>query len=354
MRTNALKPVAKPARMIDVARAAGVSRAAVSAVLSGSGTGKGNIAVAEKTAARIRRIAQELNFHPNHAARQLAGKRSHIIGTLAKTWFGQTEQRALGWLNHVASARGRKILAWEFEADPTALNAFVDECLGWNIEGLIFVAFKYETVWQQVAKALGRVPRVVSIVENAHIPHGYAVEVDVADGVRQSVSHLHAQGHKRIVQVLEGLDATMDRQRHAAFHSAHQEHYGTAADTDQVCLATAGWTTHDFPKYQELARELAKVRRADAILAESDFTAPGLIRGLTNLGLRVPDDVALVGWGAEAMSLGVTPGLTTIDFDFGEIVGRALDLLNDLIEHPGEERPRSIFVKPKLLVRETA
>lgn len=338
-------------RMIDIARAAGVSRAAVSYVLNG---GKmGNVRVSDETAARIREIAQELRFHPSHAAQQLAGKRSGIIGTLAKTWFWQTESRALAWLNQLSSGRGFKVLAWQMEAQPDALEKFVDECLSWNIEGLIFVAYKYDAIWPLVSKALARLPRVVSILGNPGIPGGYAVEIDAADGVWQSVEHCFRTGRRRVVQVLEGRSAQIDAQRYEAFQAAHRHFYGPA-DDGQVCLATAGWGTDDYEKYRELARELVVDRRADAVLADSDFSAPGLVKGWNELGFKVPGDVALIGWGYEVIGRGVNPRLTTIDFNFSEIVGKALELLGDLIEKPGEERPQSILVKPKLIVQESA
>jgi DNA-binding LacI/PurR family transcriptional regulator len=62
----------------------------------------------------------------------------------------------------------------------------------------------------------------------------------------------------------------------------------------------------------------------------------------------------LIGWGYEGISRGITPGLTTVDFDFERIVERSLDLLTGLIERPDVAMPASVLVKPRLLVRETA
>ena len=346
----------KRTRMVDIARLAGVSRSAVSHVLSG--TGKGNIIVSEKTAAKIRHIAKQLNFHPNHAARQLAGKRSRIIGALAQTWFWQTEQRALAWLNQLAASRNFKILAWQMDAHTPAMgsegiDAFVDECLSWNIDGLICVTYKYDEVWPRVAESMARLPRIVSILGDPGVAGGHAVEIDVASGVRQCVEHLHSRGCRRIVQVLEGTKSRLDRQRYEAFLAAHREFYGPS-DEDQVCFATEGWRIEDFVKYEELARQLVVDRRADAILADSDFSAPGLVRGLAKLGRRIPDDVALIGWGYENVGRGVAPRLTTVDFDFETVVGQALDLVTALIERPNDERPKTVLVEPKLRVGESA
>ena len=222
-------------RMIDIAREAGVSQPTVSYVLNG---GKMCSRISGETANKIRRIAKRLKFHPNHAARQLAGKRSGIIGVLAKT-FWDTEQRTMGWLNQLASTQNLKMLAWQMDAHPEALEAFVDECIGWNVDGLVYIAFKYDSVWPLVAKALTRLPRVVSVLGDPGIPGGYAVDFDAADGVRQCVEHLHRQGRRRIVQVLEELDVQIDRRRHEAFLAAHREFYG-AADGIRSALRRRG------------------------------------------------------------------------------------------------------------------
>jgi DNA-binding LacI/PurR family transcriptional regulator len=186
------------------------------------------------------------------------------------------------------------------------------------------------------------------------------VEVDAADGVRQSVEHCFKQGRRRIVQILEGRNNQMDVQRFEAFQQAHRTFYGKP-DKDQVCLATEGWKIEDYDKYRSLGRELVVDRRADAVLAESDYSVPGLVRVWSELGYRVGKDVALIGWGDEMVSRCVYPALTTVDFNFPEVVGKALDLLSDLVEKPDEPRApllpsgsSAILVKPKLIVRESA
>ena len=106
-------------RMVDVA-ARRVSRGLRCLRARGRGAGP---RVGEKTAARIRRIARQLNYHPNHAARQLAGKGSGLLGAVAGDWFHQTPLRVLSWLNHLASARGFDIVAGELHDKPEALDA---------------------------------------------------------------------------------------------------------------------------------------------------------------------------------------------------------------------------------------
>jgi LacI family transcriptional regulator len=333
-------------RMIDIARQAGVSRSAVSLVLSGQ-----EERVGRKTAERIRHIARQLNFHPDHAARQLAGKRSGIIAALGSRWASdQTQTRLLVWLNHEAAVRGLAILAEEIESAPDALEKFVNKCLSWNVDGIIFTALSNDWIWPAVAAALAHVPRVVSVLGDAGIPNSYRVELDVEDGVRQAVRHLHEQGRRRIVLVLEALDYQINCRRHRAFLDAHAE-LGIACGEGQVCLATRGWSESDIANFDALRDELLDERSADAVLADSDFTAAGLLAACHRRGVRVPDDLALVGWGNTVVARWIDPLVTTVDFLPQQLMGKALDLMTALIDRPAEEQPRLTQLKPQLMVR---
>ena len=155
--------------------------------------------------------------------------------------------------------------------------------------------------------------RVVSLLGDPCIPGGACVESDVADGVRQVVEHLHARGRCKIAQILEDFERQGNARRRQAFFDAHTA-AGRHVAADQVCAATRGFTAADFPKFLELADELILNRGADAILADSDYTAAGLIRALQFRGRRVPEDVAVVGWGNEPLAPWFIPGLTTVSY----------------------------------------
>ena len=262
-------------RMIDVARAVGVSRPTVSYVLNGCQRGKTR--VKPETAERIREVARQLNFHPNHAARQLTGKRSGVVAVLADNFFNQPLLRALSWLNHLGSERGLEILGWEAASKTLTIEDHVGKCLGWNVDGLIFVTLDGNPLKPEEAKALGRLPRVVSLFDDFGIPGGYCIDYDSGEGARQAVQYLHAQGRRKIVQVLEDLDTPMNRRRYEGFLASHRELGRPLAD-DHVCLATHGWDRDDYAKFAALLDELIDRHHADAILADNDGTAAFLRR----------------------------------------------------------------------------
>ncbi len=310
--------------MVDVARRARVSQSAVSFVLNSSQQSR---KISENTAARIRRAARDLNFHPSHAARQLAGKRSGIIGACASYLYrNQILARSLACLTKEAAVRGMAVLAEESEDLPTSPKSFADRCQSWNVDGLIFVAMYNDSIWPQVVEATVRLPRVISVVGDAGIPNSHTVESDVGDGVRQTVQYLHAQGRRRMVMILEALDCQLDCRRHAAFLDTHAE-LGIGGDEAQVQLATRDWDENDVSKWDSLCDQLLNVCGADAVLTDNDVTAAGLLAACNRRGVRVPDDLALIGWGNTTVSRWISPMLTTVDFQPEQLMGQAMNLV---------------------------
>ena len=91
-----------------------------------------------------------------------------------------------------------------------------------------------------------------------------------------------------------------------------------------------------------------------AVVTESNYAALLLLADFARHGLRVPDDVAVVGWGNETIGQWLNRGLTTVNYRLKDVVGQALDLLGETIERPEEIRPRTVVIKPELVVRESA
>jgi DNA-binding LacI/PurR family transcriptional regulator len=338
-------------RMIDIAHRARVSRTAVTHVLTGAGAGRiGGVSAAKSD--EIRRIAAELGYVPNLAAQQLAGKRSGMIGALARTWNMATERRLLGWLQQVANARGFDILGAQSNDRVDSVQRFLENCQSRAVDGLLVMAFASDELWSQAAALLSNFSRVVALVGNPCIAGVRCIESDVAGGTRLGIDHLHQQGRRKIVQILESLDTAMNRCRHQAFIDGHRE-LGRPLEEQQICLATRGWTEKDFDKMDPLCGELLD-RGMDSVLTDTDFTACMLIRSLRRRGVRVPDDVAVVGWGDEEMAAWHDPRLTTTSYEFRQLATAAIDLLTEWIEHPSGDDLASRSVPMKLIIRDSA
>ncbi|NQT37845.1 MAG: LacI family DNA-binding transcriptional regulator [Planctomycetes bacterium] len=343
-----------PVTMLDVAKRAHCSRAAVSHVLMG--TGQGVIKVGKETAAGIRRAAGELKFHPNHAARQLAGKRSRLLGVIADDWSSATGVRIFTWLEKNAAERDYQVLTSQTGNDPRRFERSVATCLSRGVEGVVCVGYRSEEQWAEVGPLLARFPHVVSVFARPNIPGVEYVDIDAAEATRQSVTHLLDRGRKRIGLLLEDLDLVPNRQRHEAFLQTHRE-LGLPVDEKRIYVGTKDWY-YDRPEFEQqidgaLDRLLGE-GRADALLADDDYGAAVLIRGLSRRGLRVPEDVAVVGYGNHLVSHFLNPELTTIDIRVQEVVYTAVAMLTEAIDGPESGSMQSVTLRPELLVRKSS
>ena len=338
----------KPSRMIDIALRANVSRTAVTHVLTGAGRGKiGGVSRAK--AEEIRRIASELGYVPNLTAQQLAGKSSGIVGAIASQWWS-TETRFFSILQEACAAQGLDILAVQANNRIESVERFVETWLGRGVEAVIVLSFVNDALWTKTAQMLARFPRVISVVVDPEIPGSRTVESDIDGGMRQAVALLQRQNRRKIVCLLEDLETKMNRIRHRAFLD-EMDKSGVAATADQLCLATKGWSDENYPQFVELCEELLR-RGADAILADSDFSAAFLCKALLERGLRIPKDIAVVGWGNEVISRWSNPRLTTVSYEFEVIVKNCLEMLAGWSDAAADRLPSKV-IPMKLIIRES-
>jgi LacI family transcriptional regulator len=321
----------------------------VTHVLTGAGRGKVG-GVGKKKAEEIRRIAAELGYVPNLAAQQLAGKRSGIVGAIASQWWS-TETRFFSVLQQACASQGLDILAMQANDRVDSIERSVETWLGRGVEAVIVLAFVHDSFWAQAADLLARFPRVISVVIDPGIEESRAVESDVAGGMRLAIEHLLGQGRRKIVCLLEDLETKLNRLRHDAFLEVMKER-GRGVEENQLCLATKGWSDEDYPQFQELSEEMLR-GGADAIIADSDFSAAFLCKALLERGLRIPQDIAVVGWGNEVISRWGNPRLTTVSYEFETIVEKCLELLAVWPDDGAAIPQRSYIVPMSIVVRES-
>lgn len=236
------------------------------------------------------------------------------------------------------------------------MERFLQESGGRGIDGLLYLAYDNDPDWPTAAPLLARLPNVVSVFGDPDIEGGSCVASDVAGGVRDLVMHLHQQGRRKIVQVFEDLDAQVNRLRYEGFMQAHRE-LGLPVEEDQTYFIARGLRDVDpqtVQIYTELLDDVVRRRRADAVLLHDDIGAVMVLRVARKLGLRVPQDLAVAGWGNETFARFTYPSLTTIDYRPMDLIGAALDLLSANVgREPDASGPQRITVPAELIVRES-
>ncbi|MEV4759106.1 LacI family DNA-binding transcriptional regulator [Micromonospora sp. NPDC049559] len=316
-----------------VADAAGVSRATVSRVMNGSPT------VAPELAARVRAAAEALNYEPSLVARSLALGRTSTVSLIVPDLSNPMFQDVLRGLSHAAAARGYRLLVAESNENAGEESILAVEARR-RSDALVLAAPRLPDA---ELRALGE--RLAPLVLlNREIP-GVALpslSVDYAAGIRAIVTHLRALGHRHLAYLAGPEASTSNRDRLAALHLAAGS--GPRFElTEMACGAT-------FEDGHAVARAVVATG-ASAVVAYNDMVAFGVLSGLHELGIGVPDEISIAGFDDIPFARYTTPPLTTASIPRNELGRQAWDRLWALMS--GEPPGHNVHFQPRLIVRDS-
>lgn len=334
-------------RLVDVAGKAGVSVAVASVALRGGS--RGTIRVRPQTAERVRRIARAMGYRPNMAAQRLKGRRNDVVGVLIGADSTPANYDRLAAIEREAYGRGYRLMIGQFHGDPRHTAACVEDFLARGIDALI--CFHNPLLPSDTAVLrLVRQARALVFQTRRLVARAGRVDVDRAEGVRLAVAHLSGRGRSRIGLLL----------------NAPPESDPLMADRLRGYLSAPGrgrrlvWAGEGaFPPSRALAdravERLVSRGGADAIVASNDVWGIEVIKAARRGGLRVPDDLAVVGFDNLDAAALFDPAMTTIDQNNEGFARAAMDLLLAALEG-GQSRGsgRTRIVTPRLVVRESA
>lgn len=302
-----------PASIHDVARAAGVSVATVSRSFTSPS------AVAAATRERVLAAAQELRYEPNRAARGLITGRTGNIGVivpdLGNPYFhavlkgAQARARRADYAVFVADGQER---ADEEEALISAMRKQVD--------GIVLCSSRLAPA---TLDGLESTPTVVLL--NRRVTGRPSVVVDSAGGMRQAVAHLAQLGHRQLVFIPGPRRSWSNQQRQRGLREAGRAH-GLAVEV----LAPVAPV---FESGVEVA-DAALATGATVILGYNDLVAVGILHRLAARGVRVPEQVSVVGFDDVPLASMVNPPLTTVALPTGQAGEAAVEVLLERLAHP--------------------
>lgn len=289
----------RSARLVDVARAAGVSVPTASQVMNDTGR------VAEATRKRVLDAARELDYRPNALARGVAVGRSRTIGVLAENAAGAFCMPVLIGINRALSAHDLASVLYDAQHDPALRRDHVRHMIDRQVDGIIVIGEGPDVAIDEIGVAFSG-PIVHAF--GPHDPVGAdSIHPDERAGGALAARQLIALGRRRIAHVTAEEDLPSVRERSEGFLSALAE-----AGLDPTAVLHGSFSRG----WGHLASELLRTQTpgVDAVFAGSDAIAIGLAAGFEAAGLRVPDDVAIVGYDHVAgYGEDVDPYLASID-----------------------------------------
>ena len=338
-RKGTRKTVAKAADIRTVAALAKVSIATVSRTINGSP------AVSDRLSKRVWQAIEQLNYFPNTHARSLVSGRSRLLGIIVENITNPFFPELIQSFEEIAVAHGYEILVSSSNSDPAILTTCVRRMLERKVEGVAVLTFgEEEPVLDQLAHH--DIPMVLAEFRLAD-PKTSTILLDYTTGFHEAVNHLAQLGHSKI-GFLAGphkLHSAITREND--FRTAMKA-AGLPVETAWVieCDHTLRGGVAGFDKMRALGS------RPTAVLCSNDMTAIGVLRAAYMSGLRVPQDLSVVGLDDIDFAEFTLPPLTTIRLSRIDLARAAFDALRLQAEEPGNAKmQREFLVSTSLVVR---
>ena len=342
-------PMPKRVTISDVAARAGVSTGTVSAVLND------RAGVRDTTRARVRHVMQELGYRPSTSARHLGGLREEAVvqppgvGIVIKEIDNPFYAEVVKGAGQELDARGYVSLVTTSEGDYEKEGSVIESLRNRYTGGVIIapVLDAHADLSHLFMLRRSRFPFV--LLETVLGLPANAVSVDNVEASALAVRHLLGLGHERMVHFAGPTYTRHSQDRSLGFERAFSQ---SPLQFDPALVVSAG---SRFEDGYAAGLDYFRGRGADrptAVTCFNDLVALGLIRALTDLGLRVPDDVSVVGFDDIPAASYLTTPLTTVHVPQRELGRRAAAVLVDAIEDPGAE-PQTVLLDAPLVERAT-
>jgi len=294
----------------DVAREAGVSVATVSRVFNESAV------VSEGTRRNVREVAERLNYWPNGAARSLITNRTQAIGVMLPDLFGEFYSEILRGMDCTARKAGFHLLVSSSHADAHELVGALRTIRG-RIDGLIVMAPDLDA-GSAIRATAAALPLMLIAPEAGFEAHD-TIAIANRKGAHAVVRHLVRLGHQRIATIAGPARNADALQRLEGYRAALRARGADALEILGDFTEPSG--------YEAGARLLKLHPRPSAVFAANDYMAIGVMGALSDAGVRVPEDIAVVGFDDIPMARYLNPALTTVHVDAYRLGERAVERL---------------------------
>lgn len=325
----------KAATINDVARKAGVSYQTVSRVINN------HPSVKETTRKRVTEAIRILKYQPSSVARSLVMQRSNLIGVVSFGTLHFGPSQMLSNIEQAARARGYHLSITSITAlTKDELESATDTLRRQRVEGILIIAPLLGAETDFLKELTSVIPMV--LIDADHAAGLPLSSIDQLAGGRLGARHLLELGHRRIAFICGPQSWNDARLRQQGWQEVLAQ-----ARLRPVACTYGDWSAKSGYK---AAQTLLSKKPFSGVLVANDQMALGALRAFREAGLRVPEDVSVVGFDNIPESEYFDPPLTTILQDFPSLGQTSLNQLLSLIETPGKA-PATQVIPPKLVIR---
>ena len=308
----------------------------------------GSANVSPKTAERVRRAIEALNFYPDTNARALGSGRSNLYGLIISDITNPFFPELVKSFEDIAVLHGQEVLIANTNYDPDRMKICVRRMLQRKVDGVAIMTSEMDD--QLIEDFSRRHIPLVFLDTGTASPGISCVRIDYSAGIDAAMNHLIKLGHNRIAFISGPMRLSSARMRYKAFmESTARDHL----DDNPKLIEEANHRVDGG--HAAMQRILTSGARPTAVLASNDLTAIGAMGAISEAGLRVPQDISVIGYDDIQLSAFTMPPLTTVSLPRAEIANAAFQALFNAKNSDG---PKTILggdytVLPTLITRKS-
>ena len=321
----------------DVSKLAGVSPSTVSRVITGT------INVDAATKKRVLEAVEQLRYKPNLIARGLRNRSGKLIGLMIPEIMHETFGAFISYVEEACVRRGFTMILGNTREDPAAEEKVLGNLLGMNVDGIIISRVSDSSAVMNALKSSGIA--VVGIDRALEDEQTDRVLVGNREAGELAAKYLWSMGHRKLMCISGPESISLSRERLEGFRTFFTERgieIGSIAGEDFE-FETGVRCMH---------RILERGIEFTGLWAENDLLAIGAMRELKRLGMRIPEEISIIGMDDIKTTQMVLPALTTVRQPYREICDTAVDLLLHRMENR-DAKPKLIIIPPELVIRDS-
>lgn len=321
----------------DVAERAGVSRSAVSRTFTEGAS------VSARTRLKVEKAARELGYSPNALASSLTTGRTKLIGLVSNNFHNPIFLEVFDLFTRGLQERGLRPLLVNLSTETAPANS-VRMLRQYSVDGVIVASSTLPPSFAEAFRDAG-MPVVHSFGRYSASPHVHVVGIDNIACGHMAAEALIARGYRRVAFLggPQGATSTQDRER--GFIKALAAHSGIEVSTSHA-------EAYSFDAGRIEMQRLLRATPAEAYFCGDDVLSIGALSAIQDAGLRVPDDIGLIGLNDMAMARWQNINLTTIRQPLAEIIAASIDLVIATIQNP-DRHPETRLFPCRLIERGT-
>lgn len=328
----------------DIAKELKVSSSTVSRAL------KDYPGISQETKNKVKELAKKLNYRPNAVALSLRKSKSFTIGVIIPEVVHFFFSTVISGIEEVAFANGYNVILCQTNENLEREKSSVEAIISNQIDGLLISFSKETTDFSHFKNLIDNKFPIVFFDRVPDLDNTVNVTVNDYSGAYDAVKHLLDQQYKKIMHLAGPKNLLISTKRKEGYMNALKE-AGIAVDEKLIRECRIGTQQETYEICLEYFKD--EENRPDAVFAANDIAAAGAMKAVQELGLRVPEDVGIVGFSDWQFSAMMNPPLSTVSQPGFEIGERSMQLLINMINLTQEETfvPKTDILETALIIR---